>query len=38
VTEGALPNQISAGYEDAFVRTHTTDGTHDWTRQFGGTE
>jgi alkanesulfonate monooxygenase SsuD/methylene tetrahydromethanopterin reductase-like flavin-dependent oxidoreductase (luciferase family) len=34
----ALRDQISAEYEDAFVRTHTTDGTHDWTRQFGGTE
>ena len=32
---GALPGQTSAGLRDVFVRKYGTDGTEDWTRQFG---
>lgn len=32
---GALPEQVSAGSEDAFVRKYDSDGNEIWTRQFG---
>jgi uncharacterized repeat protein (TIGR01451 family) len=32
---GALPGQISAGAEDAFLRKYDSSGTEIWTRQFG---
>ena len=32
---GALPGQTSAGGTDAFVRRYNSDGTEEWTRQFG---
>jgi VCBS repeat-containing protein len=35
VTGGSLPGQSTAGGSDAFVRKYETDGTEDWTRQFG---
>ncbi|MCA9211947.1 MAG: hypothetical protein KDB27_02685, partial [Planctomycetales bacterium] len=31
----ALPGQVSAGSDDAYVRKYGLDGTHQWTRQFG---
>jgi hypothetical protein len=34
-TAGALPNQTSAGGEDAFVRKYDSAGTEQWTTQFG---
>ena len=34
-TGGALPDQVSAGMEDAFLRTYSPEGTVLWTRQFG---
>lgn len=34
-TFGTLPNQTSAGGEDAFVRKYDLDGNELWTRQFG---
>ena len=34
-TDGTLPDQSSSGGKDAFVRKHTTGGSHVWTRQFG---
>jgi len=34
-TEGALPDQSSAGLEDAFVRKYDSSGSVGWTRQFG---
>jgi PKD repeat protein len=33
----ALPGQTSAGRQDVFVRKYNTDGTENWTRQFGST-
>jgi hypothetical protein len=35
-TEGALPDQHSAGGWDAFIRKYDSSGTELWTRQFGG--
>jgi len=34
-TEGELPGQTSAGYDDAFVRKYDTEGNEIWTQQFG---
>jgi hypothetical protein len=34
-TGGTLPNKTNQGQDDAFVRRYHTDGTDDWTRQFG---
>jgi hypothetical protein len=34
-TTGALPGQIGAGGQDAFVRRYDADGIELWTRQFG---
>src|SRR5262245_49931209 len=34
-TEGTLPGQVSAGGTDAFVRKYASDGSEEWTRQFG---
>ena len=31
----ALPDQVSAGREDAFLRKYASDGTELWTNQFG---
>ena len=36
-TGGALPNQISAGNDDAFIRKYSPAGSELWTRQFSGT-
>ena len=33
--EGALPDQVSSGDTDAFVRKYDGDGNEVWTRQFG---
>jgi hypothetical protein len=34
-TDGTLPGQVSAGYDDAYVRKYDVDGDELWTRQFG---
>ncbi len=34
-TDGTLPNQVSAGFTDAFVRQYDTLGSELWTHQFG---
>lgn len=34
-TNGTLAGQVSAGGIDGFLRSHATDGTIRWTRQFG---
>jgi hypothetical protein len=34
-TSGTLSGQVSAGATDGFLRSHATDGTVRWTRQFG---
>jgi hypothetical protein len=34
-TDGTLPGQTSAGNRDAFVRKYASNGTLQWTRQFG---
>ena len=34
-TGGVLPDQVSAGKEDAFIRKYAPGGTELWTRQFG---
>ena len=34
-TGGVLPDQVSAGREDAFLRKYAPGGTELWTRQFG---
>ena len=34
---GALPGQTSGGLADSFVRKYNTNGTEQWTRQFGST-
>ena len=36
-TMGSLPGQTRAGYNDAFVRKLSPEGTELWTRQFGST-
>ena len=36
-TSGILPNQVSSGGIDVFVRKYDEDGTEQWTRQFGTT-
>ncbi len=35
VTNGTLPSETSAGFDDAFVRKYTHGGEEVWTRQFG---
>jgi hypothetical protein len=37
-TDGTLPGQTSAGYEDAYVRKLSPAGTELWTSQFGSPE
>jgi hypothetical protein len=38
VTNGSLPNKMSQGGMDAFVRKYDSDGAATWTRQFGSSD